>query len=104
MIIEQLSKFATDHPFFTLLLILFAYGATGIFRSIVIRLTRTVMVTLRGWPPVHLDADGDWKPAATVTETESRAGDVSQKRTETHAQAFPTYRRGHPAHIPSVDD
>lgn len=24
---------------------------------------RAVMVLLRGWPPVHLDADGDWKPA-----------------------------------------
>lgn len=58
--IEQLSGFATDHPFFTLILILFMYGSVGIFRSIVIRITRTIMVTFRGWPPAHLDADGDW--------------------------------------------
>lgn len=28
------------------------------------RLTRTVMVLVRGWSPEHLDADGDWKKEA----------------------------------------
>lgn len=26
------------------------------------RVFRMVMVACRGWPPSHLDADGDWKP------------------------------------------
>ena len=26
------------------------------------RVPRTIKVALRGWPPPHLDADGDWKP------------------------------------------
>ena len=25
------------------------------------RLMRTIKVAIRGWPPSHLDADGDWK-------------------------------------------
>lgn len=29
------------------------------------RLWRMVMVTTRGWPPAHLDADGDWKSKQT---------------------------------------
>lgn len=29
---------------------------------IISRLYRTTMVCARGWPPPHLDADGDWKP------------------------------------------
>lgn len=28
------------------------------------RLLRTVSVCARGWPPAHLDADGDWRPAS----------------------------------------
>lgn len=32
-----------------------------IFR-IINRLFRTINVCVRGWPPEHLDADGDWKP------------------------------------------
>lgn len=31
-------------------------------RCLVVRVTRTINVTSRGWPPSHLDADGDWKP------------------------------------------
>lgn len=23
---------------------------------------RCIMVSIHGWPPPHLDADGDWKP------------------------------------------
>lgn len=33
----------------------------NVARSVWIRFTRTVMVLCRGWPPAHLDADGDWK-------------------------------------------
>ena len=30
--------------------------------SIWSRLMRMIMVSKHGWPPSHLDADGDWKP------------------------------------------
>ncbi len=26
------------------------------------RFFRMIMVSIHGWPPNHLDADGDWKP------------------------------------------
>lgn len=26
------------------------------------RIMRTIRVCAKGWPPEHLDADGDWKP------------------------------------------
>ena len=26
------------------------------------RFMRMLMVRKHGWPPIHLDADGDWKP------------------------------------------
>jgi len=26
------------------------------------RFLRLLMILFRGWPPEHLDADGDWKP------------------------------------------
>ena len=35
-----------------------------VFR-IINRAYRMVNIALRGWPPAHLDADGDWKPSAT---------------------------------------
>jgi len=30
--------------------------------KLVNRVLRTIKVAVRGWPPPHLDADGDWKP------------------------------------------
>ena len=32
-----------------------------------VRFTRMIMVLFRGWPPPHLDADGDWKPNPKTT-------------------------------------
>ncbi len=26
------------------------------------RVLRTIKVCVKGWPPAHLDADGDWEP------------------------------------------
>jgi len=52
--------FATSHPgwAFLMLLVVLHYGA-----SLWRRLTSLIRVSLRGWPPAHLDADGDWRPA-----------------------------------------
>lgn len=30
------------------------------------RMLRSLNVAIRGWPPSHLDADGDWKPEETT--------------------------------------
>lgn len=32
----------------------------GLVRFAVNRLYRTIVISLRGWPPHHLNADGDW--------------------------------------------
>jgi hypothetical protein len=51
-----------NHSFLAFVLVLCAtsmcYAALAVARIVV----RMVMVILRGWPPAHLDADGDWKP------------------------------------------
>lgn len=51
-------QWAGDHPLLTAFclwlvveIVLKAWG----------RLLRAVMVSFKGWPPAHLDADGDWK-------------------------------------------
>lgn len=47
---------------FTLILSSFLtiYSVAGVIFRIVNRLCRVVMVSIRGWPPEHLDADGDF--------------------------------------------
>lgn len=37
---------------------------------IIARFYRLIMVSIRGWPPMHLDADGDWKPEPEKDEDE----------------------------------
>ena len=32
------------------------------------RFFRMIMVLIKGWPPEHLDADGDWKPTQEEKE------------------------------------
>lgn len=34
--------------------------------KIISRVLRVFLVAIRGWPPAHLDADGDWKPEPEV--------------------------------------
>lgn len=34
----------------------------NLIRSMWIRFMRMLMVRKHGWPPAHLDADGDWEP------------------------------------------
>jgi hypothetical protein len=33
------------------------------------RVLRSINVAVRGWPPSHLDADGDWKPDREAGES-----------------------------------
>ena len=44
----------------TLLTIFLHYGVNGMLR-LWSRFTRVLMVRKQGWPPEHLDADGDFK-------------------------------------------
>ncbi len=50
---------------FWMTLVAFA-GTLKILFKTTNRVLRTIKVALRGWPPAHLDADGDFKP---VSET-----------------------------------
>lgn len=39
-----------------------AYFFVNMVVKMWVRFTRMLMVRKHGWPPAHLDADGDWKP------------------------------------------
>jgi hypothetical protein len=51
---ETFYKFASENPWLTFFL---AVGIGGVIK----RTYRMLMVLTRGWPPEHLDADGDWR-------------------------------------------
>lgn len=64
--------FLHQHPFIAWCLAWSVWGIYGIAilaLRLVNRCLRTVMVVFRGWPPPHLDADGDFKPTAKETDT-----------------------------------
>ena len=52
-------EWAGHNPFYAVVL---AWLALHTLLAIYRRTARAVMVIARGWPPEHLDADGDWKP------------------------------------------
>ena len=62
-----LMGWATEHWWLAFWLVLwamcFAYGLMAFAGKLVNRVFRMCMVLLRGWPPAHVDADGDWRPA-----------------------------------------
>lgn len=37
-------------------------SVTELVRQVALRCLRVMAVAIRGWPPSHLDADGDWLP------------------------------------------
>ncbi len=51
---------------------------------------RTINVATRGWPPAHLDADGDWKPAPDRWHRISlkRVGTVARLPFKAHPSTF----------------
>lgn len=53
-----MKEFALQHPFISA--ILFVLSAE-ILLKISSRFFRLLLVAVRGWPPPHLDADGDWR-------------------------------------------
>ena len=58
--------FMSENPIQTFILVIFVFTAFGsvlfTMRFCWNRLLRHLNVRKAGWPPVHLDADGDWKP------------------------------------------
>jgi hypothetical protein len=61
----ELLTFCVNHPFLawcSLWLLWLPYLAFEISLRIVTRTLRMFTVAIRGWPPSHLDADGDWRP------------------------------------------
>lgn len=63
----EFSTFAVQHPALTVLLVILGWLlADAALRNgwrLANRCLRSINIALRGWPPEHLDADGDWKPA-----------------------------------------
>lgn len=57
--LQEILTFAGDHPIITILIV---WSIAKVIIVGIIRTYRVIMVSARGWPPVHLDADGDWKP------------------------------------------
>ena len=53
-------QWANDHWFLAAFL---AYCGMSGCTQLISRLLRAMMVMVRGWPPEHLDADGDWRKA-----------------------------------------
>jgi len=47
------------HPIITILAL---WAVSELILKGLNRTYRMIMVSIRGWPPAHLDADGDWKP------------------------------------------
>jgi len=60
---SEFYRFASDNPWLTFFLAWIAAWVICHFGNLLINRTyRTIKVCVRGWPPSHLDADGDWKP------------------------------------------
>ena len=55
----NLFEFMSDSPFVTALL---AYFLGELTFKVWNRTVRCINIVVRGWPPAHLDADGDLKP------------------------------------------
>lgn len=51
-------QFMSDSPIVTVFL---GYLLAELLLKVISRSIRGIVVSIRGWPPAHLDADGDWK-------------------------------------------
>ena len=61
-----------NHSFLAFLVICFGstliYAAIKVSALVLRGLVRMPAILIRGWPPAHLDADGDWAPAPKETK------------------------------------
>jgi len=61
----ELLAFFSEHWFLAWCALWLLWAPLGLAHQVLnlsSRLIRMIMVALRGWPPAHLDADGDWRP------------------------------------------
>ena len=62
----SLFDYIDAHPVYTfflgIYLLIIVSMAVGLLRFLINRPLRHVSIWLRGWPPPHIDADGDHKP------------------------------------------
>jgi len=58
------TAFSGFWPFVGMIILLngAAYFLVNMIIKMWVRFTRMLMVRKHGWPPSHLDADGDWNP------------------------------------------
>lgn len=54
-----MEKFAMEHWIAVFIMFWIVASLLG---TVFNRLLRSINIAIRGWPPAHLDADGDWKP------------------------------------------
>lgn len=54
-----MTAYCMEHWFLAFLLALLAIEWSGRLAG---RFLRTFLICVRGWPPDHIDADGDWRP------------------------------------------
>lgn len=60
---KEFYAFAGEHPILTFFLAWIVAWVVCHFGNLIFNRTyRAIKVLVRGWPPSHLDADGDWKP------------------------------------------
>lgn len=59
---DVVTAFAHAGWFAEILLVMFSGCIVRVVALLINRGLRTIKVALRGWPPSHIDADGDWKP------------------------------------------
>lgn len=59
---SNLYAFMAGSPFLSAFI---AYITAEALVRLGVRVLRSINVAVRGWPPAHLDADGDWKPEAS---------------------------------------
>lgn len=75
-IILAAKEFVNTNPFITwcaLWLVWLVAPLTNlVFTFVIGRPMRFLLVALRGWPPVHLDADGDFKKPDEITEEHNK--------------------------------
>lgn len=61
-LLEHFLSMAKEWPL-GLFLELWVIGClAGLVAKMFGRILRSINIAIRGWPPAHLDADGDWKP------------------------------------------
>ena len=66
--------FANEHYFLTWCALWLLWQVLMLPRLLLIalnRILRTIKFALRGWPPAHLDADGDWKPEPKADDSKN---------------------------------